>query len=123
MDERGSHREALLPLSKGVIKASPAAAAAAAAPRPSEKQPPVQVTLRTTASLCRKYTYLEAVAFLPALNGTEMFAIKAMCDFCQLPETKVVMGFCLFYCIASSNFILNKKEGCHEQAQILRDYE
>lgn len=73
MNERGSHREALLPLSKCVIKAAPAAAG----PRPSAKKPRVQVTSRTTASLCRKYTYLEAAAFLRTLNGAENVCNKS----------------------------------------------
>lgn len=73
MNQRGSHREALLPLSKCVIKAS----AAAAGPRPSAKQPRVQVTSRTAASLCRKYTTLEAAAFLPTLNGAENVCNKS----------------------------------------------
>lgn len=73
MNETGSHREALLPLSKCVIKASPAAAG----PRPSAEQPRVQVNLRATASLRRKYTYLEAGASLPTLNGAENVCNKS----------------------------------------------
>lgn len=72
-------------------------------------------------------THLFRGAFVPTLNGADNLCNKNDVWLSLVTRdwngSRFFWFVCLFYCTASPNLILNKKEDCHEQDEILRDYE